>query len=93
MNWEPLHDRLLVERMPRETKKGVLYIPDVTQQDSALCKVLKVGPGVWRDGYFCKTAVKPGDTVLVPGAGNKFPDWEAGQQILIQEGDVGAIVA
>jgi len=53
---------------------------------------LAVGPGVWRDGWFCKTAVKPGDIVLVPGAGGKFPDWEEADQILIQEGDVGAIV-
>lgn len=90
--WQPMHDRLLVERLPSITKMGAIYIPDVAQENEVLCKVLAVGPGAWRDGEFVKTAVKPGDTVLVPGAGNKFPDWEAGQQILIQEGDVGAII-
>jgi chaperonin GroES len=90
---EPLHDRVLVERFPEEEKVGSIYIPDTARDIPVFCKVLAVGPGRWFEGAFCKTVVKPGDTVLVPGAGNKFPDWKAGETILITEQDIGAIVA
>jgi len=91
---EPMHDRVLVERLPvpELTHDGLLIIPEQARSIAVLCKVIAVGPGRWEDGVFCKTAVKPGDTVLVPGCGNTHPDWQAGQQILIQQGDIGAIV-
>jgi chaperonin GroES len=89
----PMHDRVLVERLPQEEKtSGGIWIPETGRGMAMLCKVLAVGPGRWEDGVFTKTAVKPGDVVLVPGAGNRFPDWQAGQQILIQQADIGAIV-
>lgn len=87
-----MHDRVLVERLPVEECSGAIVIPDSAIQPAIFCKVIAVGPGRWIDGEFCKTAVKPNDVVLVPGVGNKYPDWQAGQQILIQSGDIGAIV-
>jgi len=89
---EPLHDRILVSRLVEDTRCGSIIIPDCAREKSKFAKVIAVGPGAWRDGEFCKTAVKPGDVVLVPGAGGKFPDWEDCDEILIQEGDVGAII-
>lgn len=87
---EPMHDRVLVERLPEP--QGRIIIPEVARDVAVKCKVIAVGPGRWEDGYFTKTAVKPGDVVLVPGAGNTHPDWQAGQQILIQSADIGAIL-
>jgi co-chaperonin GroES (HSP10) len=85
---EPKHDHVIVERLP-ETPTIVLTDADKYK----VCKVLKVGPGRWIDGEFCKTAVKPGDTVLVPGWGGQHPDYEFEKDIfLIQFGDIGAIV-
>ena len=124
---EPLHDRILVERLPEyakclncghETSHAMrtdggpaqcdadiglavcacrkykpIVIPDCAKEKAKKAKVLAVGPGKWGDdGYFYKTACKPGDIVLVPGVANKFPDWEQSDTILIQEGDVGAII-
>lgn len=89
---EPMHDRVLVQRIPEPERKGLIILADVAKEQTKRAKVLAVGPGAWRDGYFCKTAVKPGDVVLVPGAGNDYPDWEECDTILIQEGDIGAIV-
>lgn len=89
---EPLHDRVLVERLEAAERSGLIIIPEAHRDIAILCKVVAVGPGRWEDGVFCKTVVKPGDTVLVPGAGNRFPDWQAGQQILIQQADIGATV-
>lgn len=86
---EPLHDRVLVERIPEP--QGRIIVPDVARENSKKAKVLAVGPGKWVDGVFTKTAVKPGDIVLIPGAGNTYPDWEKRDTILIQEGDIGGI--
>lgn len=83
----------MVERLESQQKTSSgLFIPETAQKIAILCKVIAVGPGRWIEGEFCKTAVKPGDTVLVPGAGNQYPDWQQGQQILIQSEDIGAIV-
>ena len=90
-SWEPLHNRVLVERLPEE-RKGLIVIPDSAKDVSIFCKVIAVGPGRWEDGVFTKTAVKPGDVVLVPGVANKYPDWQDGEQILITDQDIGAIV-
>jgi co-chaperonin GroES (HSP10) len=87
---EPMHDRVLVERLPEPD--GRIIIPDVAKKVAVRCKVIAVGPGRWEDGVFTKTAVKPGDVVLVPGCGNTNPDWQAGEQILIQQMDIGCIV-
>ena len=92
MNIEPMHDRVLVERLPEPGYSGLIYIPEVARKVAVKCKVIAVGPGRWEDGVFTKTAVKPGDVVLVPGCGNTHPDWQEGQQILIQQNDIGAII-
>lgn len=93
---EPLHDRVLVECLQGPDKIGSIFVPDMARKPAILCKVLAVGPGRWIDGEFCKTAVKPGDTVLVPSsdrwASEKLADWKQGDQVLIMAGDIGAIV-
>jgi co-chaperonin GroES (HSP10) len=89
---EPMHDRVLVERLPDPGYSGLIYIPEVARKVAIKCRVIAVGPGRWEDGVFTKTAVKPGDVVLVPGCGNTHPDWQEGQQILIQSNDIGAIL-
>lgn len=90
---QPLHDRILVERLPGETKKGKIVIPDCARETSKYAKVIAVGPGKWTDRGFVKTAVKPGDIVLLPGCAAKFPDWEEQDVIMVQEADIGAIIA
>lgn len=93
-NIEPLHDRVVVERLPDEDQEhsGLIYIPEVARKQSMKARVLAVGPGRWIDGVFTKTAVKPGDVVILPGYGGQHPDWEDNQQMIIQEGDIGCIL-
>lgn len=86
---EPLHDRVLVKRIP-EPYAGRIKL--ICSDKSRFAKVLAVGPGKWIDGVFTKTCVQRGDVVLVPGVASKYPDWEEHDEILIQEGDIGAIV-
>ena len=87
----PMHDRVLVRRIEQE--QGMIGIPEAYRDKAKLCMVVAVGPGRWIDGVFCKTAVKPGDRVLVPGVGGQIPDIELKDgTFLIQSGDIGAIV-
>jgi chaperonin GroES len=87
---QPMLDRVLVRRND-EPDTSILLTDRKKYQ---ICKVLAVGPGAWRDGVFCKTAVKAGDNVLIPGYGGQNPDHEFEDgSFLIQEGDIGAIVA
>lgn len=87
---QPLFDRVLVERLPEP--EGAIIIPEKYRDPSRLARVIAVGPGRWRDGEFCRTSVKPGDVVHLPGIAAKIPDWDSGEQIMIQEADIGAIV-
>ena len=91
---EPMHDRVLVERM--EQPQGLIIIPEKYRKPAFKCKVIAVGPGRWEDGVFTKTAVKPGDVVLVPHSDrwldDRLADWKQGEQVLIQSGDIGAIL-
>ena len=80
---KPLHDRVFVERLPQETMRGVLWIPDIAQQNSQKAKVLAVGDKVH--------GVKPGDKVLLPGIASKYPDWEKYDYMMVQVADIGGI--
>ncbi len=85
---EPMHDRVLVERLP-ETPEILL----TDRPKAKICKVIAVGPGRWIDGEFSKTAVKPGDIVLVPGFGGQHPDYQLPDgTFLIHSADIGAIL-
>jgi len=88
---QPLHDRVLVERIPEP--EGTIVIAEKYRDPSRMAKVVAVGPGRWIDGEFCKTVVKPGDVVHLPGIAAKISDWDGSEgQILIQEQDIGAIL-
>lgn len=86
----PLHDRVVLRRL-EEKQKGLIIIPDAAKEKSTKCEVLAVGPGAWRDGFFVKTAAKPGDIVLI----GQYVDLEIeGEKLVIcQEADIRCIVA
>ena len=84
----PLHDRIVLERI--EDSPGLILLTD--KDATRTFRVLKVGPGAWRDGEFVKTVVKPGDVVILPGIAATHPDYEDKRYILAQERDIGCIV-
>ena len=66
MDFRPLHDRILVERIEAETKTaGGIIIPDSAQEKPMQGKVISVGSGN-RDetGKLIPLDVKAGDTIL-----------------------------
>jgi co-chaperonin GroES (HSP10) len=86
VNLEPLHDRIVLEKIPEPD--GLIILTD--KPPTRKFKVLAVGPGKWRDGEFCRTDIRPGDVVILPGVAVTHPDYETKRYILAQEADIGA---
>lgn len=95
MNFQPLHDRVLVRRIEEEAKSaGGIIIPDTAKEKPIEGEVLAVGPGAHDDsGKLVALSVKKGDRVL-------FGKWSGtevklnGEELLImKESDLFGIVA
>jgi chaperonin GroES len=95
MNFRPLHDRVVVQRIEAEEKtKGGIIIPDTAKEKPQEGKILAVGPG-GRDesGKLIPPDVKVGDRVL-------FGKWSGtevkidGEDLLImKESDIMGVIA
>lgn len=95
MNFQPLHDRVLVRRVESEEKSaGGIIIPDTAKEKPIEGEVIAVGPGGHDDsGKTITLSVKKGDRVL-------FGKWSGtevklnGEELLImKESDLFGIVA
>ena len=94
MNFKPLHDRVLVQRVQSDEKTaGGIIIPDTAQEKPMEGKVLEVGSGA-RDesGKLVPLDVKKGDSIL-------FGKWSGtevkmnGEELLImKESDIMGII-
>ena len=80
MSIQPLHDRIVIERLPAPER--LIILTDAEKERKF--KVIAVGPK-------CKE-VKPGQIVILPGVASDEPDYEAGSQIFAREGDVGVFI-
>jgi chaperonin GroES len=45
VNFHPLHDRVLIRRLPADEKIGGLYIPEAAKEKPISGTVLAIGPG------------------------------------------------
>ena len=95
MNFQPLHDRVLVRRIEGQEKSaGGIIIPDTAKEKPIEGEVLAVGPGDRDDsGKLVPLSVKKGDRVL-------FGKWSGtevklqGEELLImKESDLFGILA
>jgi len=93
MKVKPLHDRILVERVEEEVKKGGIIIPDTAKEKPQKGKVIAVGPGRVDDsGKRIKLDVKKGDHILFGKySGNDIRIGED-EYLIMREDDVLAIV-
>lgn len=66
MNFKPLYDRVLVERLESEEKTaGGIIIPDTAKEKPMEGKVIAVGQGTRSEkGDIVALQVKPGDKIL-----------------------------
>ena len=94
MNVRPLHDRIIVTRVPEETKsKGGIIIPDTAKEKPLEGLVVAVGSGTRLDnGEVRPLDVKPGERVLfVKYAGNEVK-LDGEEHLMLREDDVLAII-
>jgi chaperonin GroES len=94
MNFQPLHDRVLVKRIESEQKTaGGLIIPDTAKEKPQEGEVISVGEGARKEtGDLIPMSVKAGDRIL-------FGKWSGtevkldGQELLImKESDILGIL-
>ena len=95
MNFKPLFNNILIERVDEETTtKGGIIIPDNAKEKPSRGRVVAVGDGVFEHGARVPMCVKVGDTVL-------FAKWASSvnevkidgtDYVLIKESDILGIL-
>jgi len=93
MKIRPLQDRILVERIEEEVKKGGIIIPDSAKEKPQQGKVIAVGPGRYdEDGKRIPMEVKKGDIILFGKySGNEIRIGED-EHLIMREDDVLAVI-
>ena len=94
MKIQPLHDRILVERLEeKEVKKGGIIIPDTAKEKPAEGKVIAVGNGrVLEDGKIRALDVKKGDRVLFGKYSGNDIKIDGVEHLILREEEVLAVV-
>ena len=94
MDFKPLNDRILVERLeePTTTASGII-IPDTAKEKPLRGSVLAVGPGKFaEDGSVTDLAVSVGDTVVFGKYAGTEIKIEGQDRTILREDDVLGIV-
>jgi chaperonin GroES len=93
MKIRPLQDRILVERIEEEVKKGGIIIPDSAKEKPQQGKVIAAGPGrIDEKGARIPMEVKKGDTILFGKySGNEIRIGEE-EHLIMREDDVLAVI-
>jgi chaperonin GroES len=93
MRIRPLQDRILVERIEEEVKKGGIIIPDSAKEKPQQGKVIAVGSGRVDDkGNRIAMEVKKGDIILFGKySGNEIRIGEE-EHLIMREDDLLAVI-
>jgi chaperonin GroES len=95
MNFRPLHDRVVVQRIDAEAKtKGGIIIPDTAKEKPQEGKIVAVGPG-GRDeaGHLIKPDVKVGDRVLFGKWSGTEVKIDGDDLLIMKESDIMGVIA
>ena len=94
MQFQPLHDRVLVRRIEGDEKtKGGLIIPDSAKEKPAEGEVMAVGEGARRDsGELIAPAVKAGDRVLFGKWSGSEVTLDGQEYLIMKETDILGII-
>jgi chaperonin GroES len=94
MNFRPLHDRVVVQRIDAEAKtKGGIIIPDTAKEKPQEGKIVAVGPG-GRDeaGKLIKPDVKVGDRVLFGKWSGTEVKIDGDELLIMKEADIMGVI-
>lgn len=93
MKLKPLADRIVVERIEEEVKKGGIIIPDTAKEKPQHGKVIAAGPGRYDDkGNRVPMEVKKGDMILFGKYSGNEIKVDDTEYLIMREDDVLAIV-
>ena len=94
MNFKPLFNNILVERMEEETTtKGGIIIPDTAKEKPSRGRVLAVGEGTtFENGNTIPMRVKVGDIVLFSKWGGTEIKLDDKDRLIMKETDVLGII-
>ncbi len=94
MKVRPLADRVLVKRIPEETKTaGGILIPDNAKEKPSEGSVVAVGSGkLLKDGSLKASEVKVGDTILFGKYGGTEVKVDGEEHLILREEDILGIV-
>lgn len=93
MKVRPLQDRILVERIEEEVKKGNIIIPDTAKEKPQHGKVIAVGPGrIDESGKRVPMDVKKGDMILFGKYSGNEIKVDDKELLIMREEDVLAII-
>jgi len=94
MKFRPLHDRVIVRRIPEaEVVSGAVIIPDTAKEKPQEGEIIAVGKGkILENGRLVKLDVKPGDRVLFGKYSGNEIKLEGEEYLILREDEVLAIV-
>ncbi|MBN2383466.1 co-chaperone GroES [bacterium] len=94
MKIQPLHDRVIVERLAEtETVKGGIIIPDTAKEKPQQGIVKAVGPGkMGKDGQVMNLTVKEGDKVLFGKYSGTDVKIDDNEYLIMREDDILGII-
>ncbi len=93
MKIRPLHDRIIMKRIPEDDKKGAIIIPDTAKEKPVEGLVIAVGNGkVLENGKVRPLDIKPGDRVLfIKYAGNEVKI-NGEEHLMLREDDILGVI-
>jgi chaperonin GroES len=93
MKVRPLQDRILVERIEEEVKKGNIIIPDTAKEKPQHGKVIAVGPGrIDETGKRIPMDIKKGDLILFGKYSGNEIKVDDKELLIMREEDVLAVI-
>ena len=94
MNFKPLFNNILVERIEEETTtKGGIIIPDTAKEKPSRGRILATGEGaILENGQRQAMSVKVGDTVLFSKWGGTEVKLDGRELVIMKETDILGII-
>ncbi len=94
VNFRPLHDRVLVQRLGEEeqTSSGII-IPDSAKEKPQKAKVIRVGPGrLDKDGKNLGVDVAEGDLILFGKYSGAETKVDGEEYLILREEEILAVI-
>lgn len=94
VNFQPLGNRVLVQRLPAEEKQGGIILPESAKKKQEQARVIAIGTGAKdAQGNVIEIPVKVGDIVLMEKYSGQEVTLDGEEYMIIRADDLIAVVA